>query len=112
VTGAVSGLILIWFVLPRRGIKTAAQTLKAAKKDPDIAPIFDKTKEIIDKLHPLVEQFKNLDLAKFQKDAQPLLDAIKKIDPQTIDDLLRAVKELANSATKAIEKPKKIPKPH
>ena len=107
----VGGYILLRFILPRMAAESARHTLKELKKDGEIKPIIDKAKDIVNRLQPLVEQFKNLDLDKIQKDIKPFLDVIKKIDPKDVEDLLKSLKELTGTVQKAIEKPEKIPEP-
>jgi hypothetical protein len=115
VSGAISGVILLYFILPRMASKSARQTLEEMKKDGELKPIIDKAKEIITRLEPvtkkLADAFKNLDLDKIQEGIQPYIELGKKIDPQDIDALLKQLKELSGTVQKAIEKPKKIPKP-
>jgi len=112
VGGAISGVILLYLILPRIGAKTATQTLKAAKNDPEIAPLIKKVQDILERLEPLVKQFKNLDLDKIQKDLKPLLETAKKIDPEAVADLIKTLRSLAKDVGEKItEKPANIPGP-
>lgn len=90
--------------------KSATATIEAAKKDPDLEKIIDQAKKIVTWMAPVVEQLKQLDLDKLQKEWKPLFDTVKKIDPETIEDLVETLRELANGFRKKLEKPK-IPEP-
>lgn len=110
VSGAIGGVILLYFILPKVGARSATQTLKAAKHDPEIGPIIKKAQEILKVLEPLAQKFKNLDLDKILKDIQPFLETAKKIDPKAIEELMQIGKELASSFKTKLEQPK-IPNP-
>jgi hypothetical protein len=110
IVGIASGLFLFYVVLPKIGAKTATQTLHAAKKDPEIGPLIAKAQEILHALEPLAKFFKNFDLEKMQKDIQPIIEVLKKIDPKDIDDLLKEIKSLTGTIKQNIAKPK-IPEP-
>lgn len=110
IVSVIGGVVIFYFLIPPMTARTTKRTIEALKKDPEIKPLIDKAKEIINKLEPLVNQFKNIDLEKLQKDFTPLYEAIKKIDAEDIDGLLKALKDLTGMVTKAIEKPN-VPKP-
>lgn len=111
ISGAVGGLILLWFIFPRMGTKTATQTLKAAKKDPEIAPLIKKAQEIIHVLEPLVKQFKNFDLEKTQKDIRPFIEMAKKIDPKKVGELIDSVKEVVDGFKARVTEKPNVPTP-
>lgn len=98
------------YFLPKIVANMGIDTINTLRKDPEIEPYIKKVKEIIDRLEPIVAKFKELDLAKLGDDIKPFIEAIKKIDPKTIDELLQSVKALTNSFKEKLEKPK-IPKP-
>jgi len=110
IAGAISGIFIFYVILPRMGAKTATQTLKAAKKDKDIAAIITKVQEIVKVLEPLLRRFEKMDIDKMISDLQPLTTALKKINPEDVDALLKQLRELTGTVQKAIEKPK-IPEP-
>ena len=87
-----------------------AATVKALQKDPEIKPYIDKAKQIIDRIEPIVEKFKGLDLDKINGDIKPLLEVIRKIDPKTIEELMKSLKELTDTVKGSLTKPK-IPEP-
>lgn len=114
ITSVIGGYVLLKFILPKIAAESAAHTIKAMKRDKEIAPIIDKAKEMVNTMEPLVKRlavaFRNVDLDKLQKDIKPFIKAIKKIDPKTVDELMVGLKELTGAVKKTIEKPK-IPKP-
>lgn len=109
VSGAISGVILLYVILPKIGARSATQTLKAAKHDPEIGPIIKKAQEILKTLEPLAKQFKNIDIKKIQKDVQPFIEIGKKIDPKAVEELLGSFKELADGFKQKLGKPENIP---
>ena len=110
IAGAISGIFIFYVLLPRMGAKTATQTLKAAKKDKDIAAIITKVQEIVKVLEPLLRRFEKMDIDKMISDLQPLTTALKKINPEDVNASLKQLRELTGAVQKAIEKPK-IPEP-
>jgi hypothetical protein len=116
ITGFVSFVLGMWYfnkyILPKIYVKMGSNLFKGASEDPNFKPWIERFKKIVEEIEPLVAKFKKVDFEKTLKDLQPFLDSVKKIDPQTVDDLLKSVKELAKTATKAIEKPKSIPQPN
>jgi len=110
IAGAISGIFIFYVILPRMGAKTATQTLKAAKKDKDIAAIITKVQEIVKVLEPLLRRFEKMDIDKMISDLQPLTTALKKINPEDVNASLKQLRELTGAVQKAIEKPK-IPEP-
>jgi hypothetical protein len=110
IVAVLGGYIMFVYLFPKMTAKTTRNTVEALKKDPEIAPMIDKAKEIVNKLHPLADQFKGLDLVKMQSEFQPLLDGIKTIDPKEIQGLIKNLKELTGTVKNALEKPK-IPEP-
>lgn len=109
ISGGISGVILLYVILPRIGARSATQTLKVAKKDPEIGPIIKKAQEILKMLEPLAKQFKNIDIEKIQKDVQPFIEIGKKIDPKAVEELLGSFKELADGFKTKFGKPENIP---
>ena len=110
IAGAISGIFIFYVILPRMGAKTATQTLKSAKKDKDIAAIITKVQEIVKVMEPLVKQFEKIDVDKTISDLQPLITALKRINPEDVNASLKQLRELTGAVQKAIEKPK-IPEP-
>jgi hypothetical protein len=72
VVSVIGGIVIFYFLIPPMTSKTTKRTVEALKKDPEIKPLIDKAKELVVKLEPLANQFKNLDLEKIQKDFTPL----------------------------------------
>jgi hypothetical protein len=110
VVAVISGVLIFLYFIPKMMKNTAKRTIEELKKDPEIKTMIDKAKEIVDKLHPLADQFKNIDLEQIQQDFRPLYEAIKKIDTKDIEGLIKNFKELTGTVTKALEKPK-VPEP-
>ena len=112
ITAIIGGVIIFIWLIPRMTKATTKRTIDELKKDPEIKPILDKAKEIVDKLQPLAAQFKNINLEQIQRDFKPLYDAIKQIDAKDIASLVATLRELSGTVTKALEKPKKpLPEP-
>lgn len=112
ITAVIGGIVIFVFLIPKMTKATTKRTLEELKKDPEIKPMLDKAKEIVEKLHPLADQFKNIDLNQIQRDFKPLYEAIKQIDAKEIEGLMKTLKDLAGTVTKAIEKPKTpLPEP-
>lgn len=113
-TGIPSFVIGFWiynrFFLPKQTSQVALNLIKIAKQDPELKPFIDKAKQIINILEPVIKEVKTLDLNGLKKDLQPLLETVKKIDPQKIDELLTSAKKLIDSFAEKTEKPK-IPSP-
>jgi len=112
--GALSFLFSMWvfnkYFLPKMVANMGTDFIKAIQKDPEIKPLIDKAKDLLNRLEPFVKQLKSVDLDKLQSDFKPLLETVKKIDPETIEELLQTLKELAGNFKEKLEKPK-IPKP-
>ena len=110
----VIGVYIVLYMAPKGVDKMVSQAIKEAKTSPELSPLLDKVKEIVAVMEPAMKQIanavKNIDIEKTQKDLAPLMDALKKVDPQDIDAALKALKDLAGTVTRAIEKPK-VPEP-
>lgn len=98
------------YFLPKIMADMGTSTVKTLSKDPEIKPFIDKTKLLLEKLEPIIEKFRNLDIEKLQDDLKPMVEAFKRIDPNTLDEILSNVKGLTGNLAKKTEKPK-IPKP-
>ena len=100
---------------PKGVDKMVAQALKEAKQSPELMPLLDKAKEIMAVAEPVFKQlgkaFKNLDLDKTQKDFQPLMDALKGIDPAELNALIKTGKELGTVIKQTLEKREMPPLP-
>ena len=110
----VIGVYIVLYMAPKGVDKMVGQAIKEAKNSPELSPLLDKFKEIVTVVEPVTKQLanalKNLDLEKTQRDLQPLLDALKKVNPEDVEALLKSLKDLTGTVTKAIEKPK-VPEP-
>jgi predicted RNA-binding protein with EMAP domain len=111
ITFLIGSIIVIYYIVPKMMKNLSKRTINELKNDPEIKPLTGKVKEIIDKLHPLMEQFKNIDLAKTQSDFAPLIEGIKKIDPKEIEGLIKNIREITGTIKSSIEKPKLPPPP-
>jgi len=107
-------LLSMWFfnkyIFPKMAASMGSDFLKGLQKDPEIKPVITKAKDLLNRIEPIVDQFKKIDLDKIQEEYKPLLEAIKKIDPKTIEDVAASLKSLTNDLRKKLEKPT-IPKP-
>lgn len=117
IISVIGGYILLRFILPSMAAQSASATLKAAKKDPEIAKVIDQAKKFIDIMEPIITEFKTFDLNGLKKelltlkaDATPFLKAMGKVNSEDIQNVMMALKDLMGTAKKAIEKPK-IPSP-
>ena len=114
IVGIIGGIISLYifytYLLP--GLtKTMTKNLIAdLKKDEEFKPLIDKASEIVNRLEPIMKEFKALDLNGVQKDIKPLLNVAKKIDAEKINGLIDSVKDIVDYFKKSIEKPK-IPTP-
>ena len=106
----IGSYLFFKYLLPKLSADMGAATVKALQKDPEIKPYIDKAKQIIDRIEPIVEKFKGLDLDKINGDIKPLLEVIRKIDPKTIEELMKSLKELTDTVKGSLTKPK-IPEP-
>ena len=104
----VIGVYIVLYMAPKGVDKMVAQGIKEAKHSPEIAPFIDKLKEIITVFEPIMKQaataLKNIDIEKTQKDLQPLMNALKGIDPAELNALIKNLKELTGMVTKTLEK--------
>jgi hypothetical protein len=110
----VIGVYIVLYMAPKGVDKMVSQAIKEAKNSPEIAPLMDKVKEIIAVMEPAMKQIanavKNIDIEKTQKDLQPILDALKKVNPDDINGALKALKDITGTVNEAIKKPS-IPEP-
>lgn len=115
IVSVIGGCVLIIFILPKMAALSTANTVKALKKDPEIAPIIEKGKEIIKELEPLVKEFRKLDFEKMRKDIQPFLETAKRIDPKAVEELFSVVRSLAKDVKQKLDefssKPPNMPAP-
>lgn len=105
------------YFLPGLMSEMGRNTVKDISKDPEFKPLIEsgkalmeKGRKVMERLEPIVEKAKNLDLEKTTEDIKPFLEMIKKIDPKTIEELMKSLKELTDTVKGSLTKPK-IPEP-
>ena len=105
------------YIYPRMVVQMGTDVIRLLKEDGEIKPqietakiLIEKGKKVMEKLEPIVEKAKNLDLEKVSEDLKPLLEAVKKIDPKTVEEVIKSIKELADAMKGTLTKPK-IPEP-
>lgn len=72
--------------------KMGKDMIKALKELPEV-------KNLIARANGIMDQF------------EPLLEKVKNIDPEKVEEAIKAVTELAGNVAKKFEKPEEIPKP-
>lgn len=83
------------------------EAVKHVAELPEIKKLIEKGNGLIEQLEPIIENVKKVDFEKIQSDLAPLLNTLKKINVETIEELIEVIKSLAEKATK---KPK-VPTP-
>lgn len=76
------------FLLPKISAKMAVNTGKAVMADPEVQSYLQKGKATLDELKNFVDKLKQIDLVQLNTDVRPLVNALKNIDPDTINDML------------------------
>lgn len=106
--GTLNFVAGMWFFnkyfLPRMAPQMARDVIKEVKEMPEVKEVLKRTNGIIDQLEPLLQKLETLNITKTQKDLEPLIKMLKKID---YEQLLHNIEQLTTSATKQ----PKIPKP-
>lgn len=110
-TGFFSFFLAMWYFnkyqLPKLAPSMGKEAVKHVAELPEIKKLIEKGNGLIEQLEPIIENVKKVDFEKIQSDLAPLLNTLKKINVETIEELIEVIKSLAEKATK---KPK-VPTP-
>jgi hypothetical protein len=103
IVAIIGGTIVLVYIFPRLTDKVANNVLKSLRSDPEFKAVFAKSRELVSKAEPALEQFKKLDAEKIVKEIEPFLTMIKRIDPQKVNDILDGAKKMVDTfATKPV----------
>lgn len=113
--GMVQFLLAMWlfnkYFLPKITAGMISDAVQHLQHDSEIKPVIEKIKGIVNKLEPVVKQLRGFDLNGFQHDLEPLIETVKHVDPDKINELATTLKKLAENLQRTVETPVDIPEP-
>lgn len=99
------------YMLPKMVSNMGSSFLKQAMDDDNFKPWIKRFQTLIEEIEPLVKKVKDTDFDKITQDLSPFIEALKKVNPEDVDQLLKALRDLTGAVKKAIDKPPPPPPP-